>query len=218
MSNKSGQKGYSFRRAIIIGSMSSIIWIIFAGSISGYFPAALGTIPIPFLCLFIAYHRRRIGALATMASGFIPWIVVIIDSMPGSSSNLFFAFLIPAMAGTGILITAPLIIAGIIIYKAPIKEEREKIERLEESKKQTEIYKSGVVLSESEVGEIVGKNIDTETFRYIPSLCPYCGSVNMKNSIAEKASNPRERQELGFIKRHLFNCNACNSFWFALEK
>jgi hypothetical protein len=80
------------------------------------------------------------------------------------------------------------------------------------------MYESGVVLSESEVGEIVGENKDSETFSYIPSLCPYCGSVNMNSEIAEKASNPAERQELGFIKRHLFTCGACQSTWFALEK
>ena len=68
------------------------------------------------------------------------------------------------------------------------------------------------------VSDIVGENKDRETFSYIPSLCTYCGSVNMNSAIAGKASNPAERQELGFIKRHIFSCEACKSAWFALEK
>ena len=215
---KSSQKGNSFRVAMIFGSIGATIWIIFGASQSAYFPPALVTIPIPFLCLFLANHWRRVGALVTIVSGFIPWAVIVIGSLPGSSSNLWGGFLLISLVGTGFMIVTPLVIAGIIIYIAPTKEERKKMERVEQERKQTDMYKGETVLSKSETKEIIEKNIDLETFNHVPNLCPYCGSFNINSVIAEKASDPVERQEFGFIKKHYFICAACQSRWFALEK
>jgi len=59
---------------------------------------------------------------------------------------------------------------------------------------------------------------DRETFSYISTLCPYCGSVNIKSAIVEKADTSEKRKSLGFTKKFLFNCDGCKSTWFAVEK
>ena len=72
--------------------------------------------------------------------------------------------------------------------------------------------------AEPELVEVTKAPKDSETFNYISTLCPYCDSPYMKKAILEKADNSEQRKTIGYKKKYLFKCEACNSTWFALEK
>lgn len=74
------------------------------------------------------------------------------------------------------------------------------------------------ILAESEVTKLVESSKDSETFNYISTICPYCGSANMKSTLVEKADNQEEKKTLGFTKKYLFDCDVCKSTWFVVVK
>lgn len=204
MSDKAGRKGCSFGVALVVGLIACFagLWVI--PIYNEHLPGAVVIVVIPFGCLLLSWYKQHIGGLLTMLSGFLP--IIILSNIPSLKGDMFY--------GVGLMflfvsVTLPLLVAGIVIFIAPSKEERRKLAEIEERER---------ILTESEKLKFTVSNEDRETFNYIVNLCPFCGSPNMKKTIIQEANNPEERKSIGFTQKFLFNCDNCKSTWFAVVK